>query len=120
MARHKKNDLKGFTVRKEPLSEFGPKALKLTLEGDLYLQNAHAIWAELQKELEDCPHLHVEVENVTDFDLSAIQMLIALEKDFLARGHKMSMHFDLPYELKALLENAGMESIINKKSVKLQ
>lgn len=119
MARHKKNDLKGFTIRKEPLSEFGPRALKLVLEGDLYLQNAHAIWTQLLREVENCPHLQIDVENVTDLDLSAIQMLVAIEKDFTARGHKMSMHFDLPYELKALLENAGMESIINKKSVKL-
>jgi len=108
----------GFRIQKEHVSESGQKYLKIKMEGDLYLQNSHSIWQQLLKTVEECDHLVVKIENVTDFDLSAIQMLVAIEKEISSKGHKVEWIVDLPYEIKSLLENAGMDVLLNRKNVK--
>lgn len=114
----KADSMNGFRIVKEHVTESGQKYLKIKMEGDLYLQNSHAIWQQLLKSVEECEQLVIQIGNVTDFDLSAIQMLVAIEKDISSKGHKVEWIVDLPYEIKSLLENAGMDVFLNRKNVK--
>jgi anti-anti-sigma factor len=90
-------------------SDKNEKVLELHLQGELSLYHAAEIRDELlQALMGDYRQVHLQIEEVSALDASFLQILEALKKT-LQRSHaSLQLRADLPYNLKTLLENAGV------------
>jgi hypothetical protein len=87
-------------------SDAKSRELKITFEGDLNLQNARRIKNALQEVSTGFESIEISGKEITAIDLSFVQNIEAFKKS--EAGKKIKTILVLPYDMKTLLGNAGI------------
>ncbi len=85
------------------------KHVELTLEGELTLQNAKELKKSIQKNIAGYESVNIKADNITQADITFIQILKSLERHLTDKGKKITTNIKYPYDVKTLLANAGIE-----------
>jgi ABC-type transporter Mla MlaB component len=90
-----------------------PKTNTLTIvfSGELLIDNAEAIYAEVKSVLGDYDSYVLSTDNVGDIDLSFIQLILALEKELKQKKKNVEKNIQIPETLTELFTNTGFETI---------
>jgi regulator of replication initiation timing len=80
------------------------KKNKYKIEKDFYVNNIEHIKKELDIILEKNKELTLELKNLENFDLTAIQLLHALK---IKMNEKLIIKLDMKDELKTIITNSG-------------
>ncbi len=84
------------------------KKARMTFSGYLTLQNAREIRSVLQNHTGDYKSVELMAKDVSGIDVSFLQILESFRKTLEEQGKNIKIFFDLPYDLKNLLANAGI------------
>lgn len=85
--------------------------VRLRLGGDLAIESAADLQAQLLEALASGDPIQVELEAVTEVDISGLQLLTAAERAAQARGIAWIRGGALPASLRQAAEDAGWERI---------
>ncbi len=80
----------------------------LTLKGELSISHAAQLKSELIQALDAAPRIVIDVNAVTDVDLSALQLICAAHKSAVAKGKQLILAPDLPETLTRQIQRAGL------------
>ncbi len=80
---------------------------QLNFSGDLTLNNVEAIKKDIISLIKDATKIKVEIRKVTNIDLSFIQLLYSMKKQF---KENITFDIELPETLKSMMENAGFSN----------
>lgn len=92
---------------------------KISFEGDLTLNTISEIVDEVKKKVTFEKNIEIIVQKITNFDVSAIQLLYALKKGALNNNMDIAFNIDLPDDIKVLLQNAGFTDIEMKEDLNI-
>jgi MFS superfamily sulfate permease-like transporter len=81
------------------------------IEKDFSINNITHIKKELDEIVEKNKSFHLELNNLDNFDLSAIQLLISI-KNKLADNFSYSIQ--VKEEIKTIIKHSGFENLLNK------
>jgi len=81
------------------------------IEKDFSINNITHIKKELDEIVEKNKSFHLELSNLDNFDLSAIQLLISI-KNKLADNFSYSIK--VKEEIKTIIKHSGFENLLNK------
>ncbi len=90
---------------------------EITIEGELILQNAGELKKLIQKNISGLDSAKIIIKNVDQTDITFIQIIEALKKQFKSHGQKLTIETEYPYDVKNLLTNAGFEAKTGKQQV---
>ncbi len=79
---------------------------------ELTLNNIEAIFEVIKPDVEDKKNLLIKVNDVDNFDLSAIQLFESIKKSCNALGSKIVFEINLPEELADLISKSGFQEYI--------
>ena len=77
------------------------------LEGNLTVQNASEIHKKLVETKNNFSKVDVQIQNVTDIDLSIVQLLSTYWKTFDTLNKNLDINFNTSNEIQKLLNNSG-------------
>ena len=86
-----------------------PDHASIVIQGEITLTHADRIFQELRSISETYPSIEINLEQVENTDISAIQLIFAARKTF----KDFKVQAQLGSDLEALLEHAGLLNIIN-------
>ena len=86
------------------------KHAELTIEGELTLQNARELKNLIQKEIVGLDSVNIKATNISQADITFIQILRSLKKHLEENGKNITTLIEYPYDVKVLLNNAGFET----------
>lgn len=82
----------------------------LELNGSLIINHIENIYSELKEKIEFSKKHVVELKSVDGIDLTIIQLLLAMKKEFASYGTDFEVKLDLSEEHVQLLKNSGFDS----------
>jgi anti-anti-sigma factor len=80
---------------------------ELTLSGELVLEKIPEVQAKLQAVSDKFAEIHVVLKDVSQIDMSAMQLLPALDKKMKANNKNVKFTFDLNNDKQRLIERSG-------------
>ncbi len=80
--------------------------VKLTINGNLTVENADAFLKSLIEVMEDSTFIVLSFEDITGADMSCLQLLCSAHRTAVARNKKFSLKGQLPEVLKVVAESA--------------
>lgn len=86
---------------------------ELTCKGNLIINNIEKIYAELQETLTTDNDVNVVIDDPENLDITFVQLVLAIRKSVLSRGHAFSIKTKLKDDLKQLIAKAGLDKEIN-------
>jgi anti-anti-sigma regulatory factor len=89
---------------------------KLWLEDDIGIADAVALKAGLMEALAAGREISLNVDGVTGLDVTAVQLLVAAERDAAAAGLDFSLDGELPAVLASLISAMGLKSFPGERS----
>ncbi|MFN8257648.1 MAG: STAS domain-containing protein [Bacteroidales bacterium] len=92
----------------------GENFVRIYLGGDLSVNTLGEILPKLKAVEKDYSELEINVNDVTVFDLSSIQLLVSLQKSAEKHKKKIKFKIDLPKDVMELIENSGFMKIVKK------
>ncbi|MFN3555445.1 MAG: hypothetical protein ACK4VN_05735 [Bacteroidales bacterium] len=98
-----------FTFTTQRTEDKDQNGLRLIFQGNLTLQNAGQIKALLKSQDIPSEHCQIVAKDVAGMDVSFLQIVEAYKEHLRQEGKKVSVIIDLPYDLKTLMVNAGIE-----------
>lgn len=90
----------------------GDKLAKIFLAGDLSIGNLEEIVAKFKDIEKNYEEIEINLNNISAFDLSTIQLLISMKKSCLKHKKQINFSIELPGELNTLLATTGFLNII--------
>ena len=90
--------------------------VQILIEGNLSLKNAEKIKNQFLLLDQNEKILEIDIKNVSDLDLSFLQILFSLIKNVKS---EVSVTMSLTDEQKSLLDNAGLFELLDKDNSKL-
>ncbi|GEM_PF-6727660 len=85
----------------------GETVTKLSLQGDLTIQNLEEVKNQVVEAVKHCERMEVVVRNVEGLDLACIQLFFSMRETFARSNRKINFDIDLPDEIKSIVEHAG-------------
>lgn len=101
--------MQNFTFTTHLSDESGVSRLKMTFGGHLTLQNATQIKSSLQSQQANHENFQLIARDVSGLDVSFLQIIESYRRTLEEEGKKVSIVLDIPYDIKVLLANAGIE-----------
>jgi hypothetical protein len=98
-----------FNIKSDVTEDSTGKKIKLVFTGYLTLQNAKEIKSVLQNQSGDFMSVELMAKEVAGIDVSFLQIVESYRKANHEGGKKVKILMDLPYDLKTMLANAGIE-----------
>ncbi len=89
------------------------KTVKMQIKGDVILQNLNSIFPEIIANIDKHDNIHLILNEITELDLSAIQLIYSIKKTCDSNNKKFELVLELPEEIELLLKNSGFEKIVN-------
>lgn len=83
----------------------------ITLEGNLTIQNAAAIQEKLVAIKDDFQKIDLAIKNVTDIDLTVIQLISSYWNTLTKNNHLINVDFEVSGESETLLQNSGFQEL---------
>lgn len=87
------------------------ETVKIMISGDFTIDNAHYIKQDLLDNIASTKSINLVVDEVSNIDLTALQLIYALQKSLSKKNIAFSLKVDLPEELLTLVQHAGFEKI---------
>lgn len=105
-----------FTFKVQPPKGKGSDQApaQLILQGDLTIDTATDVKKQLLENLKKYKVFRVKVSNVDSLDLTFIQLLQRFIWDAQQQNKQVEVAFNLPDDIKLLLEHAGFEPFLNQ------
>jgi len=85
------------------------KSATIVMEGELLLHNVEEARLILLAAYEQYTNFNILITNVLNIDLSFIQLIYSFHKSCSSTEKLVSYRFELPAELKSLIESAGFK-----------
>lgn len=105
--------MRNVIIHAAPIKGSKPKAITISIEGDFNLHNADEIKKQLLQNIKNAQLIAVNLKNITDFDLSSIQILFALHKTIKKLNKDITIDYQLPDELYAVINHCGYTKLLN-------
>lgn len=102
-------------ITMQPSKRTKIKKTKIFLEGELDINNVDTVREELNEAISTYDHVDVCLQNVTQLDLSCIQLLYIFNKAFSNEAKEVTIKADLPVEIKGVVANCGFTDLLFKK-----
>ncbi len=83
---------------------------KLTLKGRFGIGNAQTIYDQVRVSLKTSNYLNIYLSEISEIDLSFLQILYSLLATAFRKGKEMSVFVDNPVVIWDIIVNAGFES----------
>lgn len=80
----------------------------VTFSGDLSIQNIEKIKQELINIIVDYPNININLDDVSDIDVSFVQLLYAFRQEKQQQNKEIAIEVNLNEELRCLLSKAGI------------
>jgi len=84
----------------------------LSVSGDLSVQHALEMKAHFLKIHEEQGDVHVSLDDVTGFDITAFQLTYLLKKEIEQDGRKITIALPVNSKLRTLLEKTGVTKLL--------
>lgn len=81
-------------------------------EGALTIQHVMEIKQDIEQRINKTSPLHISLKKVTQLDLSFLQLLLALKKNYSSHGLSMQIHMELEQDLRQLIQISGFQQLI--------
>ena len=85
---------------------------EVILSGSLVLSSAGDIRAQLLQALDESDIVHLMLQDVTEVDLSLVQIICAAHRSALQRKKSLVLQKDLPDSFVQIIEDAGLQDHI--------
>jgi len=85
------------------------KSASVIMEGELLLHNVEEARLILLAAFDKYNSFNMQIINVLNIDLSFVQLVYSFHKSCSSAEKQVTYHFDLPDELKTLIESAGFK-----------
>lgn len=85
----------------------------LVFEGDLSIQHAVAIKNNILEKISESTALKIVVKHEARFDVSFLQLLLAIKAKFQRQGNTFDIEFNINDEAKALLHASGIDGLLH-------
>lgn len=85
------------------------ETVKMIISGDFTIDNADEIKHDLLKNIAGTKSINLVIDEISNIDLTALQLIYALEKSLLNKDIAFSLKVNLPEELLKLVQHAGFE-----------
>ena len=83
----------------------------LTINGELTIQNIAELWKILIKSLKDTAHLALNLENITEIDMSFLQLLCSAHKTTIKSDKHFTLHCSSPEIFREAVKDSGYQQI---------
>lgn len=83
------------------------KSISITLGGDFTINNIVELKKNITDALDSYDKIDLSVKNPDNIDLTAIQLLISLQKSAALRNTELNIQFSVPQDLNPILEHSG-------------
>jgi anti-anti-sigma regulatory factor len=103
--------MKSLEYKVSSKTENNTLTAKLELSGELTVKNASELKATIQEALQTSEILHLHIWNITNIDLSAVQIFCSLKKQLLP-GKTITLTFDISQDLALLMSRSGFSSVL--------
>ena len=90
----------------------GDSQAKIFLVGDLSISNLAEIVEKFREIEKNHQEIEVNINEVSNFDLASIQLLLSLKKSCNKHKKKIQFNIDLSNDLKTLMEISGFTNIL--------
>lgn len=100
-----------YTIRQQ--STQGKEADKLEFEGALIIQSIKQIKQDIEQKINKTKPLHIRVSKIIQLDLSFLQLLLALKKDYDNLGLSIHIQMELEQDLQQLMQISGLYQLIS-------
>lgn len=85
----------------------------LQFQGALVLQHIQALQKSLLKHARNTSQLLIQTSKVEALDVSFLQLLISLQKEYATNSKHLSLQLSLPAELEQLVIVSGFTTLLN-------
>jgi anti-anti-sigma factor len=102
--------MKEISIRLKERGKKDEKSAEIIIEGEFSISCAEKVRDKLMEAMDQYDRIDLKVQNLENFDLSAIQLLVSLRKSIPA--DKIKITLVLRDELKPILEHAGLNDIL--------
>lgn len=87
------------------------KKVTYKIEKDFSINNVEIVKNEINEIINKSQSFHLEMKNLENFDLSAVQLIHALKKKL---GNEFSYSLEIKDEIKTIIQHSGFEYLLNK------
>jgi anti-anti-sigma factor len=84
----------------------------LKLKGSWTIERANEMKSVLLEMLNSCEHMVIDLEGLTDLDLSTMQLFCSAHRTSLRDGKQLALHERKPQSLKQIVREAGFARTI--------
>lgn len=89
--------------------------LNVVLEGEVCLKNVNQLAKQLQPMVKEYDYLNLQLKNISEFDLSSIQLLWHLKRKAQNQGKTVAIVAQLSQEIQQVIKTAGLNKVISEK-----
>lgn len=108
--------MENIKITMQPSKRTKIKKTKILLEGELNINHVNILREELIVAINTYDYVDVCLKNVTQLDLSCIQLLYIFRNTFSGNNKEITINADLPKEIKDVASNAGFAGLLFKKT----
>jgi ABC-type transporter Mla MlaB component len=105
---------KTFKINKEATKN--SQSVRVTLSGELSIQNIVDIKDELISLLEKYDQVSIETKQVESFDIACVQIFYALSRSAAHLNKEISYKITLPAEIENVINHSGLQNLLVPKA----
>jgi anti-anti-sigma factor len=102
--------MKDISIKIKERGKKDEKTAEVSIEGEFTIAYAEHVKDKLFDVIEKYDRIEVKIQNLENFDLSAVQLLVSLRKSMSAGKIKLTLV--LRDDLKPIIEHAGLKDIL--------
>jgi anti-anti-sigma factor len=102
--------MKDISIKVKEHGKKDEKTAEIFIEGEFSIAYAEKVKEKLLEVIEQYDRIDVKIQNLENFDLSAVQLLVSLRKSLPV--DKIKLTLVLREDLKPILEHAGFKDIL--------
>lgn len=104
--------MKNISLEINTSDPVSPKAANIILGGDLTVKGVTALKSKFVEIKDQFDKVDITVRDVTNLDLSVIQLLLSFRKTFKALDKDLKIEFNLAEEFNDLVAKGGFEELL--------
>ena len=108
---------KNLTLTIKPSRRKSIKKVWVIMEGKLLINNVEFAWDLIQPLFKDYNNIAFELENISDIDMTFIQMIYYARELHAGKGIEVTCDAKLPDNLDSLISGIGYKSLLTKQKL---
>jgi len=81
---------------------------QVNIEGDFTLNSIEEVKQDLNPTVNQCNGIEIVLQNISNLDVSAIQLLISIRKEMELKHKTFDLKMEIPELLQTMLERSGL------------